>query len=475
MVTFISLFLWLMTDVHQVEVSVDPSVASVEIVLDGRSIGVATAPRWSIRCDFGEKPRPHELVAVAYGEDGVELGRARQLVNLPRPDAEVEIVLEGAKPDAPEQLRVITESSERLDPLAVFVNFDGRALLSSGDGRFPLPVHDRGQVHIISAEAHFPGGLTARSDVTFGGAYGSRVATELTAVPVILDRRDRLDADQLQGMFRVRGEPVQVAAVEQPGARVYLVRDHGAWPSISRTGYSIDRRFNRSRREILRRNKAVQMASDSARLAPEKDRYYLVVPNPTRSRGVALFPIVGPFEIKRWWLSWLATHILSPEAALPGQRMGEAGGRWRGCGRRRAAPRGRSCWCCRGTPSTILTINRRRCGSTCAPSAFPWWCGRPRMMERRARGERPQTSLIRARSARPRSACSRSSDGSGSCGSRVVICRAISSLTQRSRASAWPAEISDFGFRISDFGFSIHPPCQSKDLWVGDRLPKSGK
>ncbi len=324
MVTFISLFLWLMTDVHQVEVSVDPLVASVEIVLDGRSIGVATAPRWSVRCDFGEKPRPHELVAVAYGEDGVELGRARQLVNLPRPDAEVEIVLEGANPDAPEQLRVITESSERLDPLAVFVNFDGRALLSSGDGRFPLPVHDRGQVHIISAEAHFPGGLTARSDVTFGGAYGSRVATELTAVPVILDRWDCPDTDQLQGMFRVRGEPVRVAAVEQPGARVYLVRDHGAWPSISRTGYSIDRRFNRSRREIMRRNKAVQMASDSAQLAPEKDRYYLVVPNPTRSRGVTLFPIVGPFEIKRWWLSWLATHILSPEAALPGQRVGEA-------------------------------------------------------------------------------------------------------------------------------------------------------
>ncbi len=181
MVTFISLFLWLMTDVHQVEVSVDPLVASVEIVLDGRSIGVVTAPRWSVRCDFGEKPRPHELVAVAFGEDGVELGRARQLVNLPRPDAEVEIVLEGGNPETPEQLRVITESSERLDPLAVFVNFDGRAFLSSGDGRFPLPVHDRGQVHII-----------------------------------------------------------------------------------------------------------------------------------------------GPFEISRWWMPWLATHIMSPEAALPGQRLGEA-------------------------------------------------------------------------------------------------------------------------------------------------------
>ena len=191
MVTFISLFLWLTTGVHMVQVSAGPSVVSVEIVLDGNSVGVATAPRWTVGCDFGEKPRPHELVAVAYDNDGIETGRARQLVNLPRADAEVEIILEGANPDAPEQLRVVTESSERLEPLAVSVIFDGQALLSSGDGRFPLPAYDRGQVHIISAEAHFPGGISARSDVTFGGAYGSRVATDLTAVPIVSERRPR--------------------------------------------------------------------------------------------------------------------------------------------------------------------------------------------------------------------------------------------------------------------------------------------
>jgi hypothetical protein len=324
MVTFLSLFLWLMTGVHQVEVSVDSSVVSVEIVLDGRKVGVATAPAWSVPCDFGEKPRPHELVAVAFDADGIETGRALQLVNLPRADAEVEIVLEVANPDAPEQLRVITESSERLDPLAVFVDFDGRALQSSGDGRFPLPEHDRGQVHIISAEAHFPGGLTARSDVTFGGAYGSRVATELTAVPVISDRRDRPDTGQLQGMFRVRGKPVQVAAVEQPGARVDLVRDHGAWPTINRIGYSIDRRLNRSGTSIRRRNAAILTAAASVEFMPEQNGFYLIVPNPARTRGVAMFPTIGPFEIKRRWMPWLATHILSLKAGLSGQRLGEA-------------------------------------------------------------------------------------------------------------------------------------------------------
>jgi len=325
MVTFISLFLWLMTDVHQVQVSVDPSVVSVEILLDGRSVGVATAPRWTIGCDFGETPRPHELVAVAYDDDGIETGRARQLVNLPRADAEVEIVLEGVNPDAPGVLRVIAESSERYEPLAVSVIFDGQVLQSRGDGRFPLPAYDRGQVHIISAEAHFPGGISARSDVTFGGAYGSLVATDLTAVPIVLERRDRLDADQLQGLFRVRGEPVQVAAVEQPGARVYLVRDHGAWPSISQIGYAIDRRLTQGHYRRFLRNEAIEAMATAAELTPEKDRYYLVVPNPDRERGLALFPIIGPLGIKsRWMMPWLATHISSPEAGLPGQRLGEA-------------------------------------------------------------------------------------------------------------------------------------------------------
>ena len=325
MVTFVSLFLWLITDVHLVQVSVDPSVASVEILLDGQSVGTATAPRWAVVCDFGEKPRPHDLVAVAYDDDGVETGRARQLVNLPRADAEVEIVLEGANPGAPEQVRVITESSERLEPLAISVIFDGQVLQSSGDGQFPLPKHDRGLVHIISAEAQFPGGITARSDVTFGGAYGSRVATDLTAVPLIWDRRGRPDADHLQGLFRARGNLVQVAAVERPGVRVYLVRDHGAWTFISKIRDVIDRRLDHGKSLRFLLNEANRATEAEVELTPEQDRFYLVVPNPVRMRGLTLIPIIGPLGIKsRWMMPWLATNVWSPQAALAGQRLGEA-------------------------------------------------------------------------------------------------------------------------------------------------------
>jgi len=325
MVTFLSLFLWLMTDVHPVKVAVDPGVASVEIFLDGERIGVATEPEWEVDCDFGQQLRPHELVAVARDETGQELGRAVQLVNLPRADAEVEIVFEGESPEAPTTLRVITESAERLEPLAVFVTFDGLLLREDGNGRFPLPTYDPRQIHIVSAEGHFPEGVTARRDITFGGAYGGMVATELTAVPVILDKNRELAVEEFQGLLSARGVAVRVAAVERPGARVYMVRDHGVWPSLRSAGRVIDRRDRELRGATTGElSRVMQEARVSEEIQPQKDRFYLVVPNPASSRGLALFPILQPFDIKRRGMPWLTTHIVSGRASVPGQRLAEA-------------------------------------------------------------------------------------------------------------------------------------------------------
>lgn len=325
MVTFLSLFLWLMTDIHPVKVAVDPGVAFVEIILDGESIGIATEPKWEVKCDFGDRLRPHELVAVARDETGRELGRAVQLVNLPRADAEVEIVLEGESPETPTALRVITESAERLEPLAIFVTFDGLMLREDGHRRFPLPAYNPRQTHIVGAEAHFPEGITARRDVTFSGAFGGRIATELTAVPVIVDERRKLSRGELQGLVRASGEALTVAAVEHPGARVYFVRDHGAWPALRSTGRLIDQRDMASRRFHIK--ELVRKAEETAwvkEIPPQKDRFYLIVPNPTNSRGLALFPFLQPFSIKGWGLPWLSTHIVSPRASVRGQRLTEA-------------------------------------------------------------------------------------------------------------------------------------------------------
>jgi hypothetical protein len=324
MVTFVSLFLWLVVDTQMVQVAVDPGVAVVEIFLDDRSVGVIDAPPWQLPCDFGPTLRPHELAAVARGEDGTELGRATQLVNLPRSDAEVEIVLKAGPSGEPEAVRVVTESGERLQPLAVFVSFDGSALARSPGGRFVLPEHDPGQVHIVSAEAQFPGGVTARQDVTFGGTFGSRVATELTAVPVVADESELVRLADLRGLFSVRGAPVTVAAVERLGARLYVVRDQGAWPYLQRMGQQTDQRSRAVSRRTMQQFRDLSADPAATELAADANSFHLVLASPTYSRGLMLFPIGQPLDIKRWGLPWLATHVTSDKGSTRGQRLAEA-------------------------------------------------------------------------------------------------------------------------------------------------------
>jgi len=324
MVTFISLFLWLVVDTLPVRVAVDPGVASVEIFLDGERVGVLDGPPWELMCDFGPVLRPHELVAVARDGSGDEIGRAEQLVNLPRANAEVQIVLERGSSGDPESLRVVTESGERLRPLGVFVKFDGLALAEGPEGRFALPAYDPRQVHIVSAEAHFPEGVTVRHDVTFGGTYGSRIATELTAVPVLLEEGDPPRTEDLQGLFTVDGEPARVAAVERPGARVYVVRDFRAWPVLQGIGQQLDRRQRNISRQKRFQFRAYSENSTPVDLPAGHDRFHLVIANPTFSRGLMLFPIGQPLDIGRWGLPWLVTHLTGSDVSASSQRLGEA-------------------------------------------------------------------------------------------------------------------------------------------------------
>jgi hypothetical protein len=54
------------------------------------------------------------------------------------------------------------------------------------------------------------------------------------------------------------------------------------------------------------------------------DRFYLVVANPMRTRGLSLFPVIRPFDLKKWGLPWLVTHITVPDASVAGQMVAEA-------------------------------------------------------------------------------------------------------------------------------------------------------
>ena len=105
MVTFITFFLALVAGVQTVEFAVDGSVAKVELFLDQKSVGAVEGPPWRIRFDFGSRLIPHEMEAVAFDASGRELGRARQLVNLPRPPAEITIAFESGSDGMPTALR----------------------------------------------------------------------------------------------------------------------------------------------------------------------------------------------------------------------------------------------------------------------------------------------------------------------------------------------------------------------------------
>lgn len=89
MIEIVTLFLGLVTGPQPVELAVGPAAAEVEIQLDGRTLDRLTAPPWELEIDLGEALAPHELVAVARGETGRELARARRWINIDMPRVEI--------------------------------------------------------------------------------------------------------------------------------------------------------------------------------------------------------------------------------------------------------------------------------------------------------------------------------------------------------------------------------------------------
>lgn len=315
MVTFVTLFLALVTGVQPVEVAVDGPVARVELLLDGSSIGVLRGPPWRADCDLGTSLEPHELEAVAYAANGDELDRTRQLVNLPRPTAEVRIAFVTDEQAMPRALRVFWQSWENIDPLSVFVLFDGRVLIPDGDGQYPLPDYDPNTPHIVSAEARFLDDVTARTDVTFGGRYGSGIATEITAVPISVEGA-RPTAEELDGVFEARGVGLRVAAIERPRAQLFMIRDLATMHRLAA------HRARQGRMAMMSNRRWTALSSQEIR--PDEDRLHLVVPNPQYRRERALFPTSNAISLERWKLPWAATHLVGNEAALSGQRILDA-------------------------------------------------------------------------------------------------------------------------------------------------------
>jgi hypothetical protein len=236
-IAFLTLFLGLIAGVHPVAVSVTGPVAAVQIDLDGTRAGAARSAPWTVSVDFGSELAPHELVARAFDAEGHELSRARQWVNLPRPAAEVQILLQRSDKGVATGARLSWESVFSEPPKVLSVTFDGRPLEVKGTESFAIPAYDPMTTHLLSASAEFPKGLRGRADTVIGGRTASEAASELTAIAVRLpDKGGFTEASAFEGGLLRGGTAVRPIALERGPAEVLIIRSLSNSEAIQHLG-----------------------------------------------------------------------------------------------------------------------------------------------------------------------------------------------------------------------------------------------
>lgn len=232
-IVFVSLFLGLVTGRQTIEVAVSEEVARVEIVVDGSRVGELNGSPWSLEVDLAPELTTQELTAIAFDGAGKEIGRTIQLLNVPRAGVEAEVLLEEWQDGIPTVARVLWQSAEGLKPDRTVVSLDGspvRTGPSAADSlRIELPKLRPDAVHFISAELVFPDDLVATAEAVFGGAHGSSVETEITAVPLVVRQRRARTIEGASGWLRhANGAGLPVVAIDQGPAEVAVVRDEEA-------------------------------------------------------------------------------------------------------------------------------------------------------------------------------------------------------------------------------------------------------
>jgi hypothetical protein len=298
----------LVVGVVPVRLLVDGPVASVELVLDGRAVEAVSGPEWSGRVDLGTSIAPHELVARGLGKDREELVRARQWLNLPRPPAEVEILLERDAKGLATGAALSWESLTGEQPKSVRASFNGKSLSVSKDHSVRIPNHDPEEAQLLTVELEFRNAVRARKDLVFGGRAGEQAESELTAVPIHVRGGDKTPTPaMLQGLLRTGERPLDVAAVEEGAGILLVVRD------------SVARGLGRYRFEGSLQMLRLDMLLD------RHSTVRFVWPRPAAFSGsglpVELFPVSRELD---GGLRWVLTRVFNPEPEPRSPRFTDA-------------------------------------------------------------------------------------------------------------------------------------------------------
>lgn len=329
MIAFVTLFLGLIAGPMTVEVAVSGTVRSVELRLDGRPVGSLGRPPWSTTVDFGELAT-HELVAVARDAAGAEVDRAVQLINVPSPQVETELLLDGWRQGRPRHSRIIWRSAEMLEPESISLLLDGEPVPVDDPSTVALPEVDVGSIHFLTVELTFPGNQRANAQAAFGGIYGFEVESELTAVPVLPADGPVERPEEARGWLRrPSGEPLRVVAVEEDVAEVMIVRDEASLPVLQRLDSQLERHRPRSWKTLsLAPADLLFMMSARPEIAAHPDVNYQLYPI---SRGYSLYELSLPRALARLGLKKRSANEpqLTDAVAVAGMKVA-------GRGRRRA-------------------------------------------------------------------------------------------------------------------------------------------
>jgi len=223
-VAFLSLFFGLISGPYPIELAVDGPVAAVEVQVDGHVAGRIEQPPWKATLDFGPALLPHQIVARALDSRGNEIASSEEWANLPHSLTKADIVLEQEGAGPPKAATVVWKNLGGEEVRSVALTFDGQPVKLDRDRRGVLPKHDLKSLHTLSALVTFKSYRTIRTEMTYGGEYGSEVSTELTGVPVRAKTGRPPSAGQLAGWLTEEGKPLSVNAVEEGPAQLFVVR-----------------------------------------------------------------------------------------------------------------------------------------------------------------------------------------------------------------------------------------------------------
>jgi hypothetical protein len=221
MIVFLTLYLGLVSGKQPLALKVDANVKSVRIVIDGTALATLTEPPWRAEIDFGPALLPHELDAVGLDAGGKEIARATQFVNVPRPSAEAEIVVDRNADGRPARAKVVVRHLAQEKPRGATMKLDDAALALDNDFAAALPAVDLKRPHLLIAEVKFGDGAVARRELVFGGQFAESAEAQLTPVAIVRTG----DAQPAGDCFVANGKLLRVRSIEEGEADVIIVRD----------------------------------------------------------------------------------------------------------------------------------------------------------------------------------------------------------------------------------------------------------